>query len=85
MSHTEIEASVDRIMGRVDYYLHCELDEEYNHERPDNARARLEAAIRHELDRASAVGLLSEIGQTEIGQASAQSRGRPSLFGISLS
>ncbi|WP_179106797.1 hypothetical protein [Variovorax sp. KK3] len=48
-------------MTRVDYYLHCELDEEYDHERPDIARRHLEAALRQELLRASAVGLVSAI------------------------
>jgi hypothetical protein len=48
-------------MARVDYYLHCELDEEYDHDRPDAARRQLEAALRSELLRASAVGLVSAI------------------------
>ncbi|WP_162592649.1 hypothetical protein [Variovorax sp. PBL-E5] len=48
-------------MARVDYYLHCELDEEYDHDRPDTARHLLEAALRQELLRASAVGMVSAI------------------------
>jgi hypothetical protein len=37
------------------------LDEEYDHDRPDTARRQLEAALRQELLRASAVGLVSAI------------------------
>ena len=44
MNEADIAASVERLMARVDYYLHCELDEEYDHDRPDSARKRLEAA-----------------------------------------
>jgi hypothetical protein len=51
-------------MARVDYYLHCELDEEYDHDRPDTARRQLEAALRQELLRASAVGIVSTISST---------------------
>jgi hypothetical protein len=51
-------------MARVDYYLHCELDEEYDHDRPDTARRQLEAALRQELLRASAVGIVSAISST---------------------
>lgn len=61
MNETDLAASVERIMARVDYYLHCELDEEYDHDRPDLARAQLEAALRQELLRAGAVGLVSAI------------------------
>jgi hypothetical protein len=61
MNETDLSASVDRLMARVDYYLHCELDDEYDHDRPDTARAALEAALRQELLRASAVGLVSAI------------------------
>jgi len=59
MSETDIATAIERVMGRVDYYLHCELDEEYEHDRPDAARRQLEAALRAELLRASAVGLVS--------------------------
>ena len=61
MNETDLAASVDRLMARVDYYLHCELDEEYDHEKPEVARRLLEAAIRQELIRASAVGVVSTI------------------------
>lgn len=61
MNETDLAASVERLMARVDYYLHCELDEEYDHDRPDLARAQLEAALRQELQRASAVGIVSAI------------------------
>jgi hypothetical protein len=61
MNETDLAASVERLMARVDYYLHCELDEEYDHDRPDTARSQLEAALRQELLRASAVGLVSTI------------------------
>ena len=46
MNETDLAASVERLMARVDYYLHCELDEEYDHDRPDTARRLLEAALR---------------------------------------
>jgi hypothetical protein len=59
MNETDLAASVERLMARVDYYLHCELDEEYDHDKPDTARRLLEAALRQELIRASAVGLVS--------------------------
>ena len=61
MNETDLAASVERLMARVDYYLHCELDEEYDHDRPDTARHLLEAALRQELLRASAVGVVSAI------------------------
>jgi hypothetical protein len=61
MNETDLAASLERLMARVDYYLHCELDEEYDHDRPDTARRQLEAALRQELLRASAVGLVSAI------------------------
>ena len=59
MNEADLAAALERLMGRVDYYLHCELDEEYEHDRPDAARRQLEAALRAELLRASAVGLVS--------------------------
>ena len=65
MNETDLAASVERLMARVDYYLHCELDEEYDHDRPDTARRLLEAALRQELLRASAVGLVSAIGSRQ--------------------
>src|SRR6478609_10768450 len=64
MNETDLAASVERLMARVDYYLHCELDEEYDHDRPDTARRLLEAALRQELLRAGAVGVVSAIAGT---------------------
>lgn len=64
MNETDLAASVERLMARVDYYLHCELDEEYDHDRPDTARRLLEVALRQELIRASAVGLVSSISSS---------------------
>ncbi|CAN7179224.1 hypothetical protein LJR084_002780 [Variovorax sp. LjRoot84] len=64
MNETDLAASLERLMARVDYYLHCELDEEYDHDRPDTARRQLEAALRQELLRASAVGIVSAISST---------------------
>jgi hypothetical protein len=61
MNETDLAASVERLMARVDYYLHCELDEEYDHDRPDAARRQLEIALRAELLRAGAIGLVSAI------------------------
>ncbi|WP_213954834.1 MULTISPECIES: hypothetical protein [unclassified Variovorax] len=63
MSETDISGAIERVMGRVDYYLHCELDEEYEHDRPEAARRQLEAALRAELLRASAVGLVTTLTQ----------------------
>ncbi|VWX63306.1 conserved hypothetical protein [Burkholderiales bacterium 8X] len=42
---------VQRIMQQVDYYLHCELDAEYVHDQPMDARERLELALKEELAR----------------------------------
>lgn len=64
MIETELEAAVGRLMGRVDYYLHCALDEEYDHVNPAIARSQLEAAMSHELQRASAIGLVSAIAES---------------------
>ncbi|MBT2299892.1 MULTISPECIES: hypothetical protein [Variovorax] len=64
MNETDLAASIERLMARVDYYLHCELDEEYDHDRPDTARRQLETALRQELLRASAVGIVSAISST---------------------
>ncbi|MEJ8850708.1 hypothetical protein [Variovorax rhizosphaerae] len=63
MSETEISVAIERLMNRVDYYLHCELDEEYEHDRPEAARRQLEAALRGELLRASAIGLVTPLSQ----------------------
>ena len=65
MNETDLAASIERLMERVDYYLHCELDDEYDHDRPDTARLQLEAALRQELLRASAVGLVSAIASAQ--------------------
>jgi hypothetical protein len=64
MNDADLAASIERLMTRVDYYLHCELDEEYDHDRPDSARRQLEVALREELLRASAIGLVSSIVST---------------------
>lgn len=70
MNEADIAASIERLMTRVDYYLHCELDEEYDHDRPDSARKQLETALREELLRASAIGLVS----AAVADASADNR-----------
>ncbi len=59
MNNADIATSIEALMARVDYYLHCELDEEYDHSSPVSARVQLEAAIRRELLRASAIGVVS--------------------------
>jgi len=59
MNEADLAASIERLMTRVDYYLHCELDEEYDHDQPDSARKQLESALREELLRARAVGLVT--------------------------
>ena len=61
MGEAELAAAVERLMGRVDYYLHCELDEDYEHDRPAIARQQLEACLKQELERASAIGLVTAI------------------------
>jgi hypothetical protein len=66
MNEADIAATIERLMTRVDYYLHCELDEEYDHDRPDSARKQLEAALREELLRASAIGLMSAAGTERV-------------------
>lgn len=59
MNETDLAAAMERLMRRVDYYLHCELDADYEHDQPAAARRQLEAALRAELLRASAIGLMS--------------------------
>jgi len=61
MDNKMIDAAVQRLMNRVDYYLHCELDGEYEHEKPEHARLRLEQALRDELLKVHAEGLVSGI------------------------
>ncbi|MBS0343712.1 MAG: hypothetical protein JSS56_24680 [Proteobacteria bacterium] len=70
MNEADIAASIERLMTRVDYYLHCELDEEYDHDRPDSARRQLEVALRQELLRASAIGLMTTAVNTASGHES---------------
>ena len=67
MNETDLAAAVERLMARVDYYLHCELDEEYERDRPEVARKQLEAALRQELLRASAIGIVSTIAGAQPG------------------
>lgn len=71
MKEADLAATVDRLMRLVDYYLHCELDEEYEHDRPAAARRQLENRLRQELQRASAIGLVSAIAQP-VGTASSE-------------
>ena len=61
MESNTIAAALQRLMYRVDYYLHCELDGEYEHEKPEQARMRLEHALREELLKAHAEGLVAGI------------------------
>lgn len=63
MGESELEAAVERLMGRVDYYLHCELDEDYEHDRPAIARQQLEICIKQELQRANAIGIVTSIAK----------------------
>ncbi len=63
MGNSELAAAVERLMGRVDYYLHCELDDDYDHERPVIARKQLEGLLKDELQRASAISLISAIAR----------------------
>lgn len=59
MNNADVVASVERLMNWVDYYLHCEMDDEYQHDKPERARVELEAALRDELMRAHAQGLVA--------------------------
>jgi len=63
MGEAELAAAVERLMGRVDYYLHCELDEDYEHDRPAIARQQLEACLKQELQRAGAIGIVTAIAR----------------------
>lgn len=69
MKNEELAASVERLMNWVDYYLHCELDEEYQHDKPETARMQLQAAIREELLGAHAHGVVASVaaGSLEAG------------------
>ena len=69
MGEAELAVAVERLMGRVDYYLHCELDEEYDHESPAVARRQLEASLKHELQRASVIGIVSAIARPVVSGA----------------
>ena len=61
MNDADLDAATVRVMEKVDYYLHCELDGDYEHERPDMARLQLEIAIKREILRASAIGLVTSV------------------------
>ena len=76
MNEADLAAALECLMARVDYYLHCELDEEYEHDRPDAARRQLEAALRAELLRASAVGLVSSPALTPVDTVALRNGGR---------
>lgn len=64
MNNMMMAAAVERLMNRVDYYLHCELDGDYEHSKPEHARARLELALREELLRSHAEGLVASFRGT---------------------
>lgn len=61
MNNAELAASLERLMNWVDYYLHCELDDEYQHDKPQAARMQLEGAMREELLRAHAHGVVASV------------------------
>jgi len=63
MGEAELAAAVERLMGRIDYYLHCELDEDYEHDRPAIARQQLEACLKQELQRAGAIGIVTAMAR----------------------
>lgn len=65
MNNSDLAASIERLMAKVDYYLHCELDDEYQHDRPEIARAQLESALRNELLRASAIGIVTSVNASK--------------------
>ena len=66
MNEIDILQSIERVMAQVDYYLHCELYEEYARDRPDIAHLHLENAIRDELLRARAIALVSTIAEPHV-------------------
>ncbi len=49
---------VDRLMARIDHYMHCELDVQYDHARPDEVRAQLREELEQELANARLAGWL---------------------------
>ena len=59
MNDADLASATERIMEKVDYYLHCELDSEYEHDSADTARLQLEIAIKRELLRANAIKLVT--------------------------
>lgn len=61
MNNMMMAAAVERLMNRVDYYLHCELDGDYEHSKPEHARLRLEHALREELLKIHAEGFVAGI------------------------
>ena len=65
MNSADVEAAIERIMNRVDFYLHCELDADYEHDRPEQARLALEESVRQELLRANAIRLVSAMAGEE--------------------
>lgn len=75
MDHSTIAAALQRLMHRVDYYLHCELDGDYQHEKPEQARMRLEQSLRDELLKAHAEGLVHGIRGASNATSSTSSAG----------
>ena len=61
MNENDVAQAVERVMAKVDYYLHCELDVEYARGEPEVARRQLEAAIRAELLRTRVINLVSSV------------------------
>ncbi|RYE67959.1 MAG: hypothetical protein EOO79_04330 [Oxalobacteraceae bacterium] len=59
MNDADLAAATERVMEKVDYYLHCELDNQYEHQHPETARLQLEIAIKRELLRASETSPMS--------------------------
>ena len=47
-SDAGLSGPVERLMRQIDFYMHCELDAEYNHERPEVARRQLIESLQSE-------------------------------------
>ena len=50
--------AVDRLMARIDHYMHCELDVQYDHSHPEEVRVQLREELEQELTNARQAGWL---------------------------
>lgn len=61
---SESNDPVERLMRKIDYYLHCELDAEYQHADSHEAREALIEALRQEFDARGARDLAPAVRQS---------------------